>query len=421
VTPLDRQKRNHPNRSDSSPSEGANASGANSSEGPNLEGIAAEAGNTYEEILTAWRQKVASDLPKQGEATQEAIAQWLLGEAERFEPMDAKAIMLAKRAMDYRYRIFVLRYSGLSPDRAYKKLLQKLGGLFLIRSKIRVWIALSRDRKRAVKDVLQEVIQEMLQSDKHMRAQTAWIGQCTDRASLRNLLTLATIEEYCLRPIRNQPLLVYRFVNYLRRSQRGGMTQVPSSELIHLISEEIGTDDADGTLSLLDFEALDRYEIQKEHLSQQASRQLVKEQFFDYLQEKLGDTAVQWLALHLQGYAQDSIARQLGLNIREAYRLREKISYHAIRIFTLKAQPDLVFSWLKTSLQHHNLGLTATEWQKFQTLLTPAQTTLLTALKSGQTIPNLAQTLDLTPKQVTSKWAEIYLLAQETRSEKESA
>ncbi|MEL7331563.1 MAG: HetZ-related protein 2, partial [Cyanobacteria bacterium J06560_2] len=332
MTPLDRQKRNHPNRSDSSPSEGANASGANSSEGPNLEGIAAEAGNTYEEILTAWRQKVASDLPKQGEATQEAIAQWLLGEAERFEPMDAKAIMLAKRAMDYRYRIFVLRYSGLSPDRAYKKLLQKLGGLFLIRSKIRVWIALSRDRKRAVKDVLQEVIQEMLQSDKHMRAQTAWIGQCTDRASLRNLLTLATIEEYCLRPIRNQPLLVYRFVNYLRRSQRGGMTQVPSSELIHLISEEIGTDDADGTLSLLDFEALDRYEIQKEHLSQQASRQLVKEQFFDYLQEKLGDTAVQWLALHLQGYAQDSIARQLGLNIREAYRLREKISYHAIRI-----------------------------------------------------------------------------------------
>ena len=69
---------------------------------------------------------------------------------------------------------------------------------------------------------------------------------------------LATIEEYCLRPIRNQPLLVYRFVNYLRRSQRGGMTQVPSAELIQLISEEIGTSEADGSLSLLDFEALDR-------------------------------------------------------------------------------------------------------------------------------------------------------------------
>ncbi|MEM9947433.1 MAG: HetZ-related protein 2, partial [Cyanobacteria bacterium P01_D01_bin.36] len=298
--------------------------------------VAATSGDRYEDMLAAWRAQLQKDLPSQSAATHEAVVQWLVGEEVRFEPMDAKEIKLAKRAMDYRYRIFIARYWSLSPDRAYKGLLQKLGGLFLIRSKIRVWIALSRDRKRAVKDVLQEVIQEMLQSDKHMRAQTAWIAQCTERAALRNLLTLATIEEYCLRPIRNQPLLVYRFVNYLRRSQRGGMTQVPSAELIHLISEEIGTDDADGTLSLLDFEALDRYEVQKEYESQQVSRQLVKQQFSEYLAEKLGDTAVQWLDLHLQGYAQDSISRQLGLNVREAYRLREKISYHAIRIFTIK-------------------------------------------------------------------------------------
>ena len=279
----------------------------------------------------------------------------------------------------------------------------------------------ARDRKRAVKDVLQEVIQEMLQSDKHMRAQTAWIGQCTDRASLRNLLTLATIEEYCLRPIRNQPLLVYRFVNYLRRSQRGGMTQVPSSELIHLISEEIGTDDADGTLSLLDFEALDRYQVQKEYESQQVSRQLVKQQFADYLGEKLGDTAVQWLDLHLQGYAQDSISRQLGLNVREAYRLREKISYHAIRIFTIKEQPDLVFSWLKTSLKHHNLGLTPVEWDAYWVDLSEEQRQMLDAFKSGASVTDIAQQFELTAKQVTSRWGELYMLAQQARTDKDNA
>ncbi|MEL6855291.1 MAG: hypothetical protein AAFO83_09280 [Cyanobacteria bacterium J06607_13] len=254
-----------------------------------------------------------------------------------------------------------------------------------------------------------------------MRAQTAWIAQCTSRLSLRNILTLATIEEYCLRPIRNQPLLVYRFVNYLRRSQRGGMTQVPSAELIHLISEEIGTDDADGTLSLLDFEALDRYEVQKEHENQQASRELVKQQFSDYLSEKLGDTAVQWLDLHLQGYAQDSISRQLGLNVREAYRLREKISYHAIRIFTIKEQPDLVFSWLKTSLKHNNLGLTPTQWDSFWDKLSPEQQSLLDAFKSGKSISEIAQSFDLTAKQTTSRWAEIYLLSQEVRMAKEDS
>nr|WP_228025104.1 HetZ-related protein 2 [cf. Phormidesmis sp. LEGE 11477] len=365
--------------------------------------------------MSTWQRQLQTDLPNQSEQTHEAIAQWLIGEPTRFESMSPAEIKLATQAMDYRYRILISRYWGLSPARGYQRLLQKLGGLFLIRSKVRTWIALSRDRKRAVKDVLQEVIQEMLQSDRFLRSQAQWIGQCTHRASLRNLLTLATIEEYCLRPIRNQPLLVYRFVNYLRRSQRGGMTQVPSNELIQLISEELGTDDTDSTLSLLDFEALDRYEVQKEIENQQAARQLVKQQFSEYLQEKLGDTAVQWLHLHLQGYAQDSISRQLGLNVREAYRLREKVSYHAIRIFTLKEQPDLVFSWLKTSLVQHNLGLTAQEWDRYWESLKPAQQKMLTAFKAGEPIEAIAKSFELTPKQVTSQWAELYLLSQAAR------
>ncbi len=370
----------------------------------------------YRQILSTWQDQLQTDLPDQPEPTRDAIAQWLIGDPARFEQMTPADIKLAYQAIDYRYRILISRYWGLSPERGYQRLLQKLGGLFLIRSKVRTWIALSRDRKRAVKDVLQEVIQEMLQSDRFLRSQAQWIGQCTDRASLRNLLTLATIEEYCLRPIRNQPLLVYRFVNHLKRSQRGGMTQVPSNELIQLISEELGTDDADGTLSLLDFEALDRYEAERHLADQQATRQLVKQQFSDYLQEKLGDSAVQWLDLHLQGYAQDSISRQLGLNVREAYRLREKISYHAIRIFTLKEQPDLVFGWLKTSLKQHNLGLSPQEWDSYWESITPEQQKMLTDFKAGEPIESIAKSFGLTPKQVASRWAELYLLAQTART-----
>lgn len=373
---------------------------------------------TFNELTLLWRQHIKADLPEQSAETHAAIASWLVGEAERFETMDAAQIKLAKKAVDYRYRIFISRYWGLSPERAYKRLLDKLGGLFLIRSKIRTWIALSRDRKRNVKDVIQEVIQDMLQSDRYMKQQTQWIGQCTTRASLRNLLTLATIEEYCLRPIYNKPLLVHRFINHLRRANRGGMTQVPSAELIQLISEEIGTDEADGTLSLLDFEALDRYEVQRGLEEQQAARQLVKQQFADYLNEKLGETAVQWLDLHLKGYAQDHISQQLGLNVRQAYRLREKVSYHAIRIFTIKEQPDLVFSWLKTSLKQNNLGLTPTEWDAYWKTLSDEQQQLLDAFRAGKTIKEIAQAFSLTEKQTTGKWADLYLLAQDMRSAK---
>jgi hypothetical protein len=369
-----------------------------------------------QKIVSAWRQQLQTDLPDQAESTRSAIVLWLVGDAERFDKMSPLELDLSQKAIDYRYRIFISRYWGLSPEIGYKRLLQKLGGLFLIRSKIRTWIALSRDRKRAVKDVLQEVIQEMLQSDRHMQQQIQWIGQCTNRQGLGNLLILATIEEYCLRPIRNQPLLVYRFVNYLRRSQRGGMTQVPSAELIQLISEEIGTDDADGTLSLLDFEALDRYEAQQAYEEQQAAREQVKQAFSQYLQEKLGDIAVRWLELHLQGYAQESIAEQLKLNIREAYRLREKVSYHAIRIFTVKEQPQLVLGWLKTSLDQ-DFGLTPSEWTSFYSKLSTEQQQMLNAFKSGRSVAEIAQAFNLTPKQVINKWAELYLLAQETRSQ----
>ncbi len=151
--------------------------------------------------------------------------------------------------MDYRYRILRQRYLDAAPERAYKRLIQRLSSLFLIRNKIRTWIALSRDRQRSVVDVLEEVIQELLQNDTYMQQQMVWISKCTSDSRLRNALLLASTEEYCLRPIRNQPLLSYRFVNYLRRSQRGGMTQVPAKDFIRLVSEEIAPDDTEGLLA----------------------------------------------------------------------------------------------------------------------------------------------------------------------------
>ena len=64
----------------------------------------------------------------------------------------------------------------------------------------------------------------------------AFIPEFRAAPRLRDGLLFASIEEYSLRSVRNQPLLVYRFVNYLRRSQRGGLTQVSSKDLIRLVS-----------------------------------------------------------------------------------------------------------------------------------------------------------------------------------------
>jgi hypothetical protein len=370
-----------------------------------------------EEFRQEWESRLQTGCPTLSSSERESIVRWLLGEdLQRFDDLSPAQLGVMQQAMDYRYRILQQRYLGVQPERAYQQLIQRLSSLFLIRSKIRTWVALSRDRRRTVMDVLQEVIQELMQSDSYIRQQISWIGQCTTNPRLRNALMLASIEEYCLRPIRNQPLLAYRFVNYLRRSQRGGMTQVPTGDLIRLVSEEITPDEADNPVSLLDAQAVIQYQDNQSWEEQQALRLKVIGEFSEYLEKEVEPVASEWLRLHLQGQSQEAIAQALNLPIKQVYRLREKISYHAIRVFGFKYQPELVATWLGTSLQEHSLGLTPDQWQQYLQTLTPTQQRLLESLKAGQSLETIGRDLNLKANQVMGEWSKLYLAAQALRS-----
>ncbi|MBD2122065.1 HetZ-related protein 2 [Trichocoleus sp. FACHB-262] len=370
-----------------------------------------------DKLANDWRSQLETDCSEQSVAHRESIIRWLMGEdLARFDTLTSDQLAIVQQAMDYRYRILQQRYLGVGPERAYRKLIQRLSSLFLIRNKIKTWVALSRDRQRSVVDVLQEVIQELLQSDGYMQQQVTWIAQCTSDSRMRNNLLLASVEEYCLRPIRNQPLLVYRFVNYLRRSQRGGMTQVPSGDLVRLVSEEITPDEAENPVSLLDNQAVTQYQDEQAWEEQQMARTAVKQSFEQYLAEKVEPDAARWLQLYLQGHSQEAIARTLDLPIKQVYRLREKISYHAIRVFALKNEPELVANWLETSLQEHSLGLTPEQWQQYVDKLTPEQRQLLDRLREGCTLEAIAGDLNLKTNQVMGEWSKLYLAAQELRS-----
>ena len=176
-----------------------------------------------------WRFQLENDYPNLNPKTRESLIRWLPGEhCESLETLPPDQQEQIKQGLNFRYRILKQRYLEVSPEKGYRNLMQRLGSLVILRQKVRLWVATSRDRQRQVVDVLQEVVQEMLNSDRYLQQQMQWISQCTSDPQLRNALLLTTLEEYCLRPIRNQPLLVYRFVNYLRRAERGGLTQVPT-------------------------------------------------------------------------------------------------------------------------------------------------------------------------------------------------
>jgi len=370
-----------------------------------------------DKLEQSWQNRLLSDYPTQNPATSKSIIRWLLGEnPDRFDTMLPNQLAILNQAMDYRYRILRQRYLGVEPERAYRNLTSRLAGLVTLRNKIRTWVSLSRDRQRAVVDVLQEVIQELLNSDRYIQKQITWIAQCTDDLRLRDALLLTSIEEYCMRPIRNQPLLVYRFVNFLRRSQRGGMTHVPEGELVRVVSEEVTPEETDAPISLLDSQAVADYQDDQAWEEQQTLRLSVRKEFEAYLTENLGPEAARWLQLYLQGQSQEAIATALNKPVKEVYRLREKISYHAIRVFSIKEKPELVASWLENSLQDHSLGLTPGQWQQYWDSLTIEQRQLLEQLKAKKPIEAIAKDLNLKINQVIGEWSKLYLAAQALRS-----
>ncbi|MFB2771240.1 hypothetical protein ACE1AT_18390, partial [Pelatocladus sp. BLCC-F211] len=227
-----------------------------------------------DEVSQFWHKRLEVECPEQPIANKESIVRWLLGSnQQRFE--DPQQLDIARQVMEYRWKILNQRYLGKGQEVAYKNLLTRLGSLVTLRNKIQTWVALSRDRQRSVLDVLQEVIQELLQSDNYMQQQMAFISEFTTDPRLRSALLFASVEEYCLRPVRNQPLLVYRFVNYLRRTQRGGLTQVPGGDMVRLVSEEILTDDSDNRVNLVDTQAIAEYQEAQEQEEQQTLRKSV--------------------------------------------------------------------------------------------------------------------------------------------------
>jgi DNA-binding CsgD family transcriptional regulator len=373
--------------------------------------------NVAAELTSRWQQKLSVECPQHNSATHNGVVQWLIGiDRDRYTEMTAEQLAIATQAMDYRYRILLQRYLGVPSEKAYKNLMQRLGSLAIVREKIRSWLSVSRDRQRTVVDVLQEVVQEMLQGDKYIRQQVDWIAQCTKNSRLRDALMLATLEEYCLRPIRNQPLLAYRFVNYLRRSQRGGVTNVPRDDLIKVVSDSVTDESGESSFNFLDKQVLEAHQEQQEWEETQLLRARVRDEMLAYLEKNLGTDAKEWLHLYLIGKTPEEIAQQLNMDIKQVYRLREKISYHAVKVFAVKSQPEMVAEWLKTSLQDNSMGLTVSQWQDFNDRLEPKQQRIMAGMRAGESVESIAKDLGLKTNQVVSEWSQIYLAAQEIRS-----
>ena len=372
-----------------------------------------------EELEKFWLSQLAIDYPEQQQDDRESIICWLLGEKRAtLNTLSVEELEPIKRGMEFRYRILGQRYLGKSPTQAYRNLINRLGSIVVLRQKINTWVSLSRDRRRAVTDVLQEVIQQMLSSDSNLKRQMSWIAQCTPHERLRNTLLLTSLEEYCLRPISNQPLLVYRFFTFLSQSQRVGMTRVPNKEILRAIPMEISSPEGNSTINVLDSKAKREHSENQRKQEQFSLTDEVKTQFRTYLQQKVGVEPATWLELYFQGYSQEEIAAQMDLPIKTIYRLREKVAYHATYAFTTKVNRELVSKWLEISVKDDAFGLTPKQWGQLRQRLTPLQNQIMEKLKRDQSFGAIATDLGRRKNQIMKEWGHIYSEAQAIRNQK---
>jgi len=368
-----------------------------------------------------WHNLLAKEAGIKNRTTQECIVNWLL--AENYNKLtryncdlliysETELCQIHCQTISYRYNILQKRYLGVSPQQAYRNLIDRLSSIVVVRRKLEIWLETYREYS-SISEILQEVIQAMLEKDRYLQKQNNYIAKSTVNSNLANSLLLATLEEYCLRPIRDRPLLFYRVINFMVERKRGGITQIPKNKRLRLVSPQKNTDPA---VNLLDERAIIEYQENKKWQERQTIRIEVIKEFEQYLTHKLGVTAAKWLQLYLQGHSQETTAKILNLPIEKVYRLREKINYHALKVFAIKEKPELIAQWLEISLREHNLGLTAREWHKYWHNLTPTQKDLINYLKEGNTLKGLCQNYNWKMTRVTTEWSKIYFAAQRLRN-----
>lgn len=170
-----------------------------------------------EELELTWQARLSDDRGENDAEQRQSIIRWLLGkELEQLDRFTPRQFAIAKQVMDYRYQILRQRYLGVEPTQAYCNLINRLSSLMMLCRKTRTWIAFDRDKKKAMVSFVQTTVEEMLKSDRAIQQQMAWIARCTQDCSLRDALLLSSLEEYCLQPIRHQPLLIKRITDFLK-------------------------------------------------------------------------------------------------------------------------------------------------------------------------------------------------------------
>ncbi|MGK7947119.1 MAG: hypothetical protein AB4058_21890 [Microcystaceae cyanobacterium] len=155
------------------------------------------------ELEHHWMCRLKNDFPHLPNNEYQSLIKWLLNKNNSHEKFEV------------RYHILRQGYLHCSSTEAYHKLIKRLGALMLLHPQIRALFSSSPDKQAVLLKIIQEVIQKMLKSDRHIQHQMKWIAECTTNEKIRHILLFTALEEYCMSLVGKHPLLINYLIKYL--------------------------------------------------------------------------------------------------------------------------------------------------------------------------------------------------------------
>ncbi|ACK65478.1 conserved hypothetical protein [Rippkaea orientalis PCC 8801] len=166
-------------------------------------------------LKAVWRKRLVRDLPHCDQQKSESILCWLLSHETETNSLSHDLASVNER-LNYRYRILRQRYLYVDSHQAYGHLISRLGSVLVGIASVQRWMKQRFNSQHETLRLIQIVVQELLDNDVNLQKRIKPISRYTTDPSLHKALVFATVEEYCLQKVHNQPLLIHRLRQYLQ-------------------------------------------------------------------------------------------------------------------------------------------------------------------------------------------------------------
>ncbi len=166
-------------------------------------------------LKAVWRKRLLRELPYSDQQKCQSILSWLVTH-ESEHKLAPHELATVNERLNYRYRILRQRYLYVDSNQAYRQLITRLGSVVLGIAPVQTWIKRHSTSHQETLRLIHKVVQELLDNDLHVQQKIDQILRCTTDPHLRKALVLATVEEYCMSTVQNQPLLIHLLRQYLQ-------------------------------------------------------------------------------------------------------------------------------------------------------------------------------------------------------------